>query len=101
MIALKRKPSIAHAVISYDIHTACAVPIPQADIIIHNNSLVGGCNATWPACSAYLIIMVLQGIINISVNITWSRSNTALSNDHDRVKICGLSKSQPTFISIL
>ena len=72
------------------------VPIPQVHIK-HNGSLVAGSNVTLTCTvSDYDVI----GHI-VSLNITWSRSETVLSNNHERVIISELSNSQPTFISKL
>ena len=73
------------------------MPTPQV-AIIHSDSLVAGSNTTL-VCTAVNDYAVTGH--NISVNITWSRSKTVLSNDHDRVAISELSISQPTFISKL
>ena len=73
------------------------MPTPQIGIT-HNDSLVAGSSTTLTCTvSDYGV-----NIHNISVNITWSRYETVLSNDHNRVIISEISNSQPqTFISNL
>ena len=73
-----------------------AVPIPQVHIK-HNGSLVVGSNITL-TCTVIDYEVVGH---KISVNVTWSRSDAVLFNNHERVIISELSDSQQTFISKL
>ena len=96
-LTLKCKSSSAYILMA-SLHglSFCTVPTPQVNIT-HSDSLVAGSNATL-VCTVSDYAVVGH---DISVNITWSRSKTVLSNDHDRVVISELSNSQSTFTSRL
>ena len=72
------------------------VPTPQV-VITYNESLTVGSNTT--------LVCTVDGYNdighNLSVNITWSRSETVLFDHHERVIISEVFESQSNFISKL
>lgn len=74
------------------------IPVPTPKVSITNSDLlIAGYNNT-------LICTVDNYAVSdliITVNITWSKSGSVLSNDHQRVDITGTSGSETVFISQL